>query len=932
MLEHWILEKLEPIKNERMILLRDPQRMIQRGARAVDGWGEENGFTVIFCSGNLALRERLRTIIIEPEMKLMLVDITRVDGKLFYPDLEVQTSPQANLKLTLHDFLVAKTGDINWPQLVNDRNLAGLVLPKLTEVLKAHHALREISNTRFSDSDLFKIVIGSVLEINPFQKLSTSDIRRICLTQHDQLDELHQVLSGESQHYIDDLIKQAPEPFCWLLEQDPELILRAFTLSAILHQHGLDHSLLLSNMDPNLHPYRNIPSRVLDEAMKDHVSNEPDLVLADVKKVEQFLVEKKERLAFLLADQLKIDDPKSAILILKNERLSEMIRSMALVSLLFNLVLNLNWKEHPKILKMLEDQEKKADFPVLRRPSDQWQELLAAYRRAISVYKLLEKLRDEIPEIKAAGDNQLDFAFFDKLWNGDRLNRLDYYFSHMERILRVGEILPISKNNLWDSFTAKQDAAIKKFKETSSAVEKILRGINFRFQDLYHKHYTKWILQSDSPVIFTHQFLERMLKAYWDPKSRQKVVILVFDGMRTDAWDEFLRPVLEEKYSMITSQPGSALIPTETELSRKAISAGEMPADFPIASRQELALLKAWLKTHMGIEPEFSVVCDYDVKASGITVRYNSDIMDYVIFNFTDENLHHNTQDLAFIYNHTVREIIQQDVRALLRELPSNALVFVTADHGFTAMPTISPESTLTLDEKVAPDPNKIKYSSARASAKPAENDMKKVLSFDIRALKIPIPNEGGEPVKFVLFPRPGIMFMRELYGKAPDKYSHGGISLAECMVPMVVMGPKRVDGGMLYLDKIIQVGSMLEDDPVTIEISITSRQFFTDSLAFNLKFSHEDISDRKEIFKGSQKVLQVSKKLKLPEMHDEDRERGYLELPLTVTLSHYYKDKEYKESKSIDLRVRIDTTRLRRRIDSKLDLMMGKLPKELKG
>ena len=40
-----------------MIILRDPQRMIRAGARAVHGWAEENGYTVLFCAGNLALRE-----------------------------------------------------------------------------------------------------------------------------------------------------------------------------------------------------------------------------------------------------------------------------------------------------------------------------------------------------------------------------------------------------------------------------------------------------------------------------------------------------------------------------------------------------------------------------------------------------------------------------------------------------------------------------------------------------------------------------------------------------------------------------------------------------------------------------------------------------------------------------------------------------------
>jgi len=57
MIEEWVIDKLSSLKGENLIILTDPQRMIRAGARAVDGWAKENGFTVLFCSGNLALRE-----------------------------------------------------------------------------------------------------------------------------------------------------------------------------------------------------------------------------------------------------------------------------------------------------------------------------------------------------------------------------------------------------------------------------------------------------------------------------------------------------------------------------------------------------------------------------------------------------------------------------------------------------------------------------------------------------------------------------------------------------------------------------------------------------------------------------------------------------------------------------------------------------------
>ena len=69
MIEPWVLEKLAPLRKEPVIILRDPQRMIRRGARAVDGWAEEAGFSVLWVSGNLGLRELYEQIRDDPSVR-----------------------------------------------------------------------------------------------------------------------------------------------------------------------------------------------------------------------------------------------------------------------------------------------------------------------------------------------------------------------------------------------------------------------------------------------------------------------------------------------------------------------------------------------------------------------------------------------------------------------------------------------------------------------------------------------------------------------------------------------------------------------------------------------------------------------------------------------------------------------------------------------
>src|SRR4051794_30361050 len=112
MIEQWAIDRLEPLRGEKLIILADPQRMIRAGARAVDGWARENGFTVLFCSGNLALREMYESLRDDPSARIILVDRTREKAKhrLFYPDLEARCKPRARLTVTLRDFLCERTG------------------------------------------------------------------------------------------------------------------------------------------------------------------------------------------------------------------------------------------------------------------------------------------------------------------------------------------------------------------------------------------------------------------------------------------------------------------------------------------------------------------------------------------------------------------------------------------------------------------------------------------------------------------------------------------------------------------------------------------------------------------------------------------------------------------------------------------------------
>jgi hypothetical protein len=398
MIESWILTKIEPLRNEPFIILRDPQRMLKPGDFVVDGWAEEHGFFVPFCSGNMALREMVEFARADSSLRYLVVDRSRADARipLFYPDMDALTKPRAHVRLSLRDFLVESTGDPNWPQQVNDRKESRLILANLKDVLRAHEQLRQVHPTRFTDSDCYKILLGGALKINPFRSLSTTKIRHLCIEQHDAIEELKSVLPDDVMDALQDMIKRAEAPFCWLLERDPKLIVRTFTLAALLHQHDLDYQLLLPSLDPALHEYRLINQEFLDQAMRDQLAADPDVVCEDIEDVEDFILSDPARLALLLDERISILEPGRAYQVLGKERLSPLVRAMALVSLLCDLIERRDVVFHAGVEALLDNQSAETSFPALSRPTEQWETLLNTYRRAIEVYRLTTKLGENV--------------------------------------------------------------------------------------------------------------------------------------------------------------------------------------------------------------------------------------------------------------------------------------------------------------------------------------------------------------------------------------------------------------------------------------------------------------------------------------------------------------------------------------------------------
>jgi hypothetical protein len=948
MIEQWVLDKLNILRKDSTIIIRDPQRMIRRGDRAVDGWAEEAGFSVLWVSGNLGLRDMYEEIRDEPSLKVLLVDRTREPTKLprFYPDLESRCPSRAKLTITLRDFLVERTGDPLWPPTVNDRNLSRLILEHLPQALGAHGQMRDVRPHGFPDSDLYKIVLGAALRINPFRKPKPADIRRLCIESHERLGEIRNLFasnadcddssaSTEVLGTLEEQIKKADKPWCWMLDHDPDEVVRAFTLAALLHQHGIEYEVLLGNFDPALGRFQDIPQKSIEQALKEMLQADPDRIAADVAAVERFLKEDVgKRLAFFLSNRCQVEQPERARAVLLAEALSPLVRSMALVSLLADLFLTKNVAFHAEVLNALDEEGRTEPdrLPLAaRRPTEQWTALVAMYRRAIQYFKVAKLLREWAHKLKVAKSDQLQFEWFDTIWDEDQIDRLDYYASELQRLFRVGNLVPIPTSQLWPALSERWQQARQALGEAVGKMEDDLNLVNSKFQDLYHAHYARWIGRDDAPVIFTHQFVPRFLKPHWDPESGRKAVLLIFDGLRLDAWEELVRPVLEERFDVLDRRPGSAILPTETQLSRKAISAGCLPTSF--VSTSENVLLEEALKTHLGLAVKFRVEKQDDDVSMGISARYVSDPIDVVIFNFTDKNLHHTDQDLAFLYNTTVRAILQQDVRSVLREIPKDAVVFVTSDHGFCEVP----EATYTVPHTSVTNAKDVKYRVGRLKQPLEGPDAKQGVSFKVEDLGIPdkinAPNGARWSFNHVVFPRPGLTLKRHQGQHDPDRYTHGGLSMAECLVPMVVLGPKGLARPPFGLVKVEFEGNPVEGENLEVNLAVTARASASieHEILFQLAADIDDLPARKEIFSGGEQTYRIRWVPKVDQATADEQKQGRMVRTVTVVASYHWQGRTVRSGISGTIEIKLDSTRIRRRLDSRLDSIMGLVPKGLR-
>lgn len=269
-----------------------------------------------------------------------------------------------------------------------------------------------------------------------------------------------------------------------------------------------------------------------------------------------------------------------------------------------------------------------------------------------------------------------------------------------------------------------------------------------------------------------------------------KVWVLIFDGMRLDTWEEIVRPLLAVDFE-VDDKAYYCILPSYTEIARTGLLAGGLPSDwkgFKGSFIQDEAQLFA---VSMGLTvQESKTKLRYVTGADTTKARQklgfadkDAPLLNVLIYPISDDEAHSFEGDLASL-NNGIRTKMLGDKSAsvrgilddLLKRIGPEDVVVLSSDHGFKelllgdAVPVNEAEAKIagkTLTECV-------RWRHCEGIAPAAMPD----------AVKIAI---GGQNVWMALGRR---WFMREGTKLSP-RYGHGGLSLAETVVPGVVL--KRV-------------------------------------------------------------------------------------------------------------------------------------------
>ncbi|HEX7376346.1 MAG TPA: PglZ domain-containing protein [Pirellulales bacterium] len=344
------------------------------------------------------------------------------------------------------------------------------------------------------------------------------------------------------------------------------------------------------------------------------------------------------------------------------------------------------------------------------------------------------------------------------------------------------------------------DAALGRF--ASSSPDSFSRG---------PKSYTSFIKEACGERI----------KSILTGDDERRVWVLIFDGMRYDSWREVVQPLLGEDF-VISSEARFCTLPSYTLYARRSVLAGAPPAAWAVGkkpasySEAELFANNIGLGAHERKE-KLRFVTDAETTQARAALKSKDAARPFnvLIYPISDE-CHDYHGDLAS-FNAKIRQDLQGDrqtgvrgiIDDLLRRVRPGDIILATSDHGFIELP---PSSAVEVAGAEA----------ARHNVSPGEAVFYRytkqfVPSGLSRAVTVEV---GGEAHALCV----GRAWLRREGVGTSVRYSHGGVSLAELVVPVAKLERVSEKVATVHLEGLPTVIAVDEDQEAEVSFTVANR------------------------------------------------------------------------------------------------------------
>jgi hypothetical protein len=309
--------------------------------------------------------------------------------------------------------------------------------------------------------------------------------------------------------------------------------------------------------------------------------------------------------------------------------------------------------------------------------------------------------------------------------------------------------------------------------------------------------------------------LDEILKRLALGSQDGRVWIVIFDGMRYDAWDEVVRPAFSGHFE-IDAQPYFTVLPTFTLYARSSLLGGSLPGEGvnnqgepttnePILVARNLGLSQEEAKTRLRF------VTDAETTAALMKVGFkDKDVRDVNVLIYpVSDDCHDFNGDLA-AFNHRIRAAIigdkTQGVRGILDDLqvrvrPEDTLL-LTSDHGFIEL--LRTQALPVTDVNGGADAAKIQPRYIGCQEKKVADP----------SLSVTVGNGVFQ------LPVGSVWFKREK--SVSPRYSHGGCSMAEMVVPGAVL--RKITGKIARPALESIPTQILVEEDVVADVSVVVR------------------------------------------------------------------------------------------------------------